>query len=183
MARTTMATLITRLRLLIGDPVIAGTPPTSVFSDDELQDFLDARRTEVLEAQILPRPTGVTGPMVSYLDYFAPRGPWEDGVVLKDAAQYAITPATSDLIRGHWTFAANQVPPVYITGNFYDLYGSAASALEAWIGKVTLEFDFSTDKQTFTRTGKRAGLAQLAEVYWRRAVQPGKRPEWRGSYW
>lgn len=186
-ARGTMAALITRLRLLIGDPLVtvAGTPPsmTSVFTDAELQDFLDSRRTEVLEAQVLPRPTGVQGPMVSYRDYFAPRGMWEDSVILKDAAQYAITPATSDLIRGHWTFAANQVPPVFITGNFYDLYGSAAAALDAWGAKVALEFDFGTDRQTFSRSQKREGLESLAKTYRRLAVQPGKRPEWRGAYW
>lgn len=179
MARASMAALISRARILISDPAGA----SQVFADDAIQDLFDERRTEVFEAQLAPAPTTVIGPVVSYLDYMAPRGCWEDSVVLKDGLNAVITPVTSDLIRGHWTFSANQVPPVFITGNYYDLYGTAVSLLEVWQAIVALEFDFAVDNQTFDRTGKRQGLAALAESYRRRAIPPGKRPDWRAIYW
>ena len=174
-----MATLITRMRVVIADPAGA----SQAFSDDDIQHAFDERRTDVFEAQLAPSPTTVVGPVVSYLDYFAPRAPWEDDLVLKDGKNAVITPSVSDNLVGHWTFATNQVPPIFITGKFYDLYGSAATLLDEWVAKVALEFDFASDNQTFDRTGKREGLSLLAATYRRRAQQPGKRPDWRAIYW
>ena len=180
MARSTMATLITRMRTQIGDPAGA----SQVFTDDELQDFLDERRFDVDEAQLVPYPTTIVGPVVSYFDYYSPhKGTWEENEVLKDGANAVITPATADRISGHWTFSVNQVPPVFITGRIFDLYGSCYSACTAWAAKVALEFDCASDNQTFDRTGKREGLLALAREFARRAVPPGRRPEWRAIYW
>lgn len=179
MARPAMANMILRLRRAIGDPAGA----SQVFAENDLQDFLDERRMEVFEVQLVPSPTTVVGLVVSYLDYTAPRGQWEEDVVLKDGTNAVLAPASSDYVRGHWTFAANQLPPVFLTGKYYDLYGSAVSALEAWIGKVALEFDFTADQQGFRRSQKREGLQALADSYRRRAMLPGKRPDWRAIYW
>ena len=59
--RTGMADLITQVRTLIGDPVVAGTPPTSTYTDQQVQDALDAHRTQVRNAPLSPLQTIAAG--------------------------------------------------------------------------------------------------------------------------
>ena len=178
--RATMADLITHVRGLVGDPAGA----TQTFADLDYQDELDRRRSDVVEAELSFRPTMVGGgPVVQYEDYWAPSGNWETGPILKSAANVVLTPDVSELLHGHWTFTAGQLPPVFITGSFYDIYGAAAAILDRWYGLVALQFDFKTDNQDFALSQKRRGLAELALIYRRRAIQPGQRPPWRSSVW
>lgn len=177
MPRSSMDDLITRLRAFTGDP--AG--PSETWNDDELEAFLDERRTDVVEAQLRYRPT--TGSTLLFHDLFAPRRWWEDSAVLSGASGNALTPTGADLLVGHWTFSSGTQIPVYITGSFYDMYGSAQAVCEAWAARVAREFDFATDQQTFDRTGKREGLLAVAAVYARKAVQPGMQPPWRSATW
>lgn len=172
-----MAALIAEVRSMTGD---TGTP---VFSDDQIQDVLDERRTDVVEAQLRTRPSFTSPGLVVFTDYFSPRRHWEGSPVLKDHTGTTLTPTTSDLIAGHWTFSGGQAQPVYITGSFYDLYGSAQALLERWAAAVAREFDFATDQQSFDRTGKRDGLLAAARVYARKAVPPAERPAWRSLDW
>lgn len=171
MARPTMATLITRLRRAVGDP--AGASQT--FSDDELQDFLDAHRLEVRTVELEPVRSVASGGAVSYLEYMAPRGSWEDSPVLQSNSYAPLTPASSDLLRGRWTFATNTLAPVYITGQVYDLYGAAVDALLAVSATASQEFDFAEDGQSFTRSQKHAGVTRQITEYARRAWPPGPR--------
>lgn len=174
--RAGMADLITALRLLIGDPMGAA----EVFADQELQDALDLRRAEVNECALAWRPQTAQGGTVTYHDYYAPRGRWEADPTLKDRSYGVLTPDTADLLTGHWTFVANVVPPVFITGYTYDLHGAAYDVLNQWAAKVTLDFDFATDGQQFARSQKRAGLIAQALEYSRRAL-PSLRAIWRAD--
>lgn len=178
MPRSSMADLIARTRTLIGDP--AGG--TQVFTDDQVQDALDDRRTDVVEALLRTRPS-FAGSAVVYHDYFAPRRQWEDSVVLYGATGTVLTPTSADLIAGHWTFASGQAQPVYITGSFYDVNGSAATLLQSWAAKVSPEFDFATDQQSFNRSQKREGLLAVALELTRTSMPPGRRPAWRSADW
>lgn len=174
--RNSMADLITRTRLLINDPAGA----SQVFSDEDIQDTLDRRRMEQNECALAWRPETAPGGTVSYHDFYAPRGDWEDSAILKDRTYAVITPDTADYITGHWTFVANQVPPVFITGVTYDLAGSAYDLLDMWASKVALEFDFQTDNQQFERSQKRSALLSLAAEYARR-IRPHGRSAWRAD--
>jgi hypothetical protein len=177
-ARVSMADVITATRLAIGDP--AGGSAT--FSDDEIQNALDGRRADVVECQLAWRPSTAAGGTVTYHDYFAPRGSWEDDVVLKDRTYAEITADTEDLVTGHWTFVANVIPPIFITGKTYDIPGAAYDLLTAWAAKVARDFDFATDGQDFSRSQKRTGLVALATEYARRMVPRGSlRPFWRAD--
>lgn len=179
MSRTAMAVLITRLRFMVGDPLIAGTPPTSTFTDDQMQDALDHHRTDVIQDLLVARMSVGAGGIQQWLDYQARSGFWEDDVVIVDALWAAVTPTTSDEMTGHWTFAASKLPPLRITGKTYDLYGAAVEILEAWAGIVRAGdgeiISFAEDGQTFTRAPRSAGLATLAEEYRRKALPAGPR--------
>lgn len=164
--RTTMSVLIGRVRSLIGDP--AGT--SAVFTDQEVQDALDAYRTAVYNA-LLSSPAVKTPSGEQYLDFYALSGNWEDGAVIRDAAYTPLTPDTSEPLLGHWGFTTGQTPPLYISGRFYDVYGAAADLLTAWAAKEKLGFDFATDGQSFSRSQKIAGLLEMARQY-RRQQSP-----------
>ena len=183
-----MGTLIERVRLMVGDPVIAGTPTTSVFTDQQIQDILDHHRVDVLQVPLIARST-ITPTGYQWLDYQARWGFWEDDVVINDAtwatitAEIAGTPPTAvytaDLLTGHWTFVASQLPTLYITGRTYDLYGAAVEVLEAWQGILRAAGEivsFSEDGQSFTRAQKGSGMAATAQEYRRKALPAG--PRW-----
>ena len=125
-----MTALITRLRRMVNDPASA----VQQFTDDELQDVLDARRDDVSYVELTGVEYVAPGGMVQYLDYWAPNGlgDWEADAELTDGTWAVVTPATSDGLKGHWTFATNQTPPVYMRGRTYDLNAAAADVLDAW---------------------------------------------------
>lgn len=174
--RSGMADIIAALRLMIGDP----SGSSAVFEDQELQDALDLRRAEVNECALAWRPQTAEGGTVTYHDYYAPRGRWEADPTLKSRSYAVLTPDTADLLTGHWTFTANQVPPIFITGVTYDLHGAAYDVLQIWAGKVALEFDFQTDNQQFERSQKRIGLIAQAQAYGR-LMAPNLRAAWRAD--
>lgn len=177
-ARTSMGVLITRLRLMVGDPLIAGTPPTSTFTDDQMQDALDHHRTDVLQDLLVPRYSIATNGTTQWLDYQARAGFWEDDVVIVNASWAAVTPTTSDELTGHWTFATSTLPPLRITGKTYDMYGAAVEILEAWSASIRAAGEivsFSEDGQSVTRSQKTTGLSSLAQEYRRKALPAGPR--------
>src|SRR5690242_10043282 len=71
-ARETMASLIRRLRWLVGDPASAD----ATWTDEDLQDALDGHRREVRYAQLCPKPT-YSGSSVSYLVFESVFSDWE----------------------------------------------------------------------------------------------------------
>jgi hypothetical protein len=182
-ARDGMTDLIARLRVMIGDPM-PGDPALAAFTDDELEAALDERRTDVSEGGLRGEPTTLAG-RIQYLTFYAPRKAWESDAILTDGLGVVLAPATggTDALNGRWTFEDSIYTPVYVTGRYYDLYGTASAVLETWAAKVALEFDFGTDQQQFDRTGKREGLLKVAREFARKARPPGSRPAWRSAAW
>ena len=160
-----MVALISRVRELVNDPAGA----SEIFSDDTVQDALDAHRLDIHHARLEPVETFSAGGTVTYLDYYASRGDWEEDAELQDAGGTLLSPSSNDWLVGHWVFASSTLPPVFITGKVYDVYGAAADVLEMWAAKTALEFDFQTDGQSFKRNQKQAALESLANRYRRRA--------------
>jgi hypothetical protein len=174
MARATLSSLITTLRELVDD---GGTP--SVFSDDTLQRHLDACRWDVYQEALAPIPAHIGGGSVAYYEYRSRHGNFETTqggtavLLVQDstgATRGTATWADVDYQRGAVTFAANQAgTALYLTGRSYDLYAAAADTLTDWAAKVALQFDFSSDQQSFSRSQKQAQLRQAAESYRRQA--------------
>ena len=169
--RTSMKDLVGKIRTLVGDPTTSGAFPNDtggLWSNQELQDFLDQRRLEVRFDILSPSPT-VSAGTYTYVDYYHPLSYWENDAVLKDASYAVLAPTTSEWLIGHWAFAAGQIPPVFIWGKTYDVNGVAADVLEAWAAKEKLSFDVATDMETFTRSQKREALLELADYYRKRS--------------
>lgn len=158
--RSTMATLIARVRLLIGDP----SGGSSQFADQDIQDVLDENRLFVRQAMLRSEVTFAPGGSFTYTDYFASLDMWEDDVLLQDGGWRTLTPLTTDNLTGHWTFAS-QIPPVYLTGKTFDVYMAAALLLERWAAAWARNYDFSADGNSFKRSQAAAGMLAQAAQY------------------
>lgn len=175
-ARSTLGSLIMRLRRMIGDPAGA----SQVWTDGELQDALDARRFDSRYLRLQEEPTHAEGGGAAYLGFRAPTGDWEEDAALYDRGYKALTPATTDCLTGRWTFGAEPDMPVRLTGKSFDLHAAAADVLEAWAAKKKLEYDFSSADQRFARGRQEQALRELAAVY-RRKSRPACVPQGRGD--
>lgn len=164
MARQSLLPLIDRLRMLVHDNGDAGT----VFSDDELEGFLDDNRTDAIEYPLTVIPERVDGATV-YRIYTAVPTYWEQDAALVDANGTTVTPSTSAPLVGRWEFSGGQAPPVYITGKFFDINAAAADVLEAWAAGEALSFDFEADGASYKRSQKAATLLRLAAQYRKKA--------------
>lgn len=162
MPRSSMAAIISRVRLLINDTLPAGQG--QIFSDDQIQDILDSSRMDVRNKALRPERT-FSGTTIQYVDYYASWTDWEDDLVLKQNLTILETPATSENIVGHWTFTASVLPPVFITGKTYDRYRAAADLLEMWAAMLVLNFDVVVGGQTFKQSQAPDALAKLSKSY------------------
>ena len=163
--RETCGGLVRRLRDLIGDSVSPDVTIRPVWSNDQLQTTLDARRQVVRYLSLTSAYTVEPGGAVVYLDYYAGCGDWETDAQLTDTAGNALTPETVDCETGYWAFASHQPLPVYLSGKTYDLYAAAADQLEKWAAKVKLEYTFSPGSGQYVRSQKFQMLQQLAASY------------------
>jgi hypothetical protein len=159
--RSSMAAIITRVRLKIFDPAGA----SQVFDDQTIQDVLDDNcRQDVYNMMLRPEPTFVTG-SIQWLDYFAELGDWEDDAVLKQFLITTVTPSLKEPIAGHWQFASTTLPGVYLTGKTYDIYRAAADLLEMRASTYALRFNATADGQTLHLEGISTNLLNLAAKY------------------
>jgi hypothetical protein len=181
--RTSMSDLITRVRTLINDP----SGGSAVFTDQQVQDWLDRTRQVVRYELLTAAPDIVPGSpspaQFNWATYVSRYTDWEaDEVIqgnLSGTAWHVLTPVTSDELTGRWTFDVvlptistsipAQLPPVFITGKIYDPYLAAAYALEMWAAILTDAYDFMSDGQTFRRSQRMSGKMLLAEAYRRNA--------------
>ena len=168
MTRSSMAALITQVRLLVGDPAGA----SAVFSDDELQTFLDNHATEAHYDLLAPEPTIAAGGATTYLTWHAAAGWWEADEVLTDSSYNELTAASADRQRGRWTFAASQ-SAVLIVGSYYDVYLAAAETVDAWLAKIKLAYDFAADGGDFKRSQQVQALQEFGASLRQRAGNGG----------
>lgn len=170
-ARPTMAYLIRRVRSLTND--VPGA--SQVFDDAEVQEHLDDTRIDFRRETLAAWPDQDAG-TVAYFEYRSEHR-WLEQTqggtarfVLEDSLGGTASAHEVDYSRGIVTFGASQAGSAfYLTARSYDPYGAAASLLEAWASKVSLDFDFQTDGQRFDRSQKAAMLRQAAGEMRRRS--------------
>jgi hypothetical protein len=173
--RDSMAQLVTRLRSLIGDTAGAAEH----FTDDRLEELLDGHRIDVRELELaaLDSYEGAGGSArVHWRELLAPYKDWEDGVVVRDYRYELLTPATTDLRNGRWTFEPELYSPaLYVTGQTYDLAGAGADALEEWASHEARSFDVQTQGAQLARSQKSEALrAQALELRRRQRISVGR---------
>ena len=135
-----MATLITKVREL------TSCTDTSVFSDEQVQAFLDRHRIELRYVYLCEIETRIPGGSVEYktfqLEGVSPRmlegnaGSDADQLFLYDSGYNALTSTAEDLVNGRWSFATQPTMPVMLLAWAYDVYAAAVDLLEEWAGKL-----------------------------------------------
>lgn len=165
--RSTMTRLIRFVRTTTND--LPGS--AQIFSDDQVQDWLDDTRQVWRYEILVPERTFLSGGSVQYLNFDSRRRYWEDDVVLVNNIYGTVTPATSDTLRGRWYFASDQATamPIMTVGQTYDPYRASGDLLMAWADRVTLDFDFQVGSDAYTRSQKIANLRAQAELCYARA--------------
>jgi hypothetical protein len=159
MMRPTMQYLVREVRRLIGDD---GPTSERVWTDEELEQFLDTYRTVVVRAPLepsFPVPTRIWKARYPY---------WEQGARLSVNGIDA-TVVTEDSVYGEWELALETSGPVTVTGRTYDVYAAAADALEAWAAREKLAYDITLDGQSLHRGQVGERLLSLAQTYRRQA--------------
>jgi hypothetical protein len=163
MARPTSAALIARVRLLINDVLPSGNG--QIFTDDQIQDVLDEGRVDIVNGELIAKPT-FSGSSIQYLDYYSKGGGgWEDGMLLKQYLTVLETPSSVEPIAGHFQFASNVFPPVYITGKIFDVYRASADLLERQAAQWALSYNVTADGQNLARSQVLPALINLANQY------------------
>ena len=168
MVRSTMTALIARLRRMIADKG-DGAGGGQVFADQDLQEFLDASRSEVRYLPLTPLQSIAPGGGVQWRIFTAPWSDWEDGAELVDTGfnplPLAPTMLTADLLTGRWEFSDSVTPGVRLSGFTYDLAAAAVDALESWAAQVKLKYDFASADQKLSRSQMISSLLTLAGTY------------------
>lgn len=165
-----MSDLISRVRLLIADPSGA----SQQFQDQDIQDILDLGRVNVRNALLRPTVSLTTNGVLNYEDYYADMGNWESDVVIQDGHFNVVSDyASVDYLTGHWNWNLpnpGKIPPLFITGKYYDIYGAAADLLERWAAAWLRSYDFTSDGQTFRRSQAAQAMREQAKQYRRQAL-------------
>jgi len=184
--RSTMLDLISRVSMMIGDPT------NTQFSQQIVQDYLDAHRDDIRFEPLKIAPTIVANastdnqPLTIFADYYSNYEWWESDVVISgtnmstNVAWAVLSPAGSDFIVGHFQFeltpfvngtAPGQYPPIFATGKVYDAYATAADLIEFWIATKMMAgtYDVTANGQTLHRSQMVAQMQKLADQYRKRA--------------
>lgn len=157
-----MADLIRRIRELIFDP----TGADQIWSDQQIQDYLDQNQALVRYLELTPLPSyvPVTG-VEEYKLYVGPCGDWETDILVQDWQYQTLTPSVSNYLLGQWEFAAHTPDPVYLTGKAYDLYATAARLLRTWAAQEKLNPDLSVSGKDLSESQKLDMMLRLATEY------------------
>lgn len=171
-ARTTMASIISRVRNMIGDTLAADAGQQ--FTDDAIQDVLDESRLVVRYAVLRAEPTLGAGGVLSYNDYYSDMEDWEDSpvTILQGPNFTTLTPATTDTLTGHWTFtlpAPGQLRPVYVIGLTYDRYAAAGELLMRWAAATAGQYNVTLAGQSLARSQAATMRMQLASKFRQKA--------------
>jgi len=160
-ARTGMANLILRLR----HEAQAGTADYTLggetyWTDDHLEDILDARRVDLWDFELMRYATYDAGGTVVYHDYFAPFGDLEEAtsgttawIVLEASGSPIGTGTyTVNYVNGHIRFTSDTAGSSrYLTARSYNLAGAAADIWRHRLGSISAYYNFTSDGQTMSR--------------------------------
>lgn len=189
--RSTTAQFVALVRDLIADQ--AGASQT--FRDDQIQDSLDRYRDEVRYEQLSAMPVILNAAStnniatVLWVDYKSRYQYWEtmdasvtgaiQGNQIPGAGAWIVlAPARSDYITGRFSFqlapfsagvAPGQYPPVFATGQVFDVYQTAADLLEMWGAQLARSYDVSTAGVSLRRSQQQDALHKQADYYRSRA--------------
>lgn len=166
MARSTMANLITRVRDLTG-------MGTADWTDDKVQDVLDANRREIRRERLAIE-ASYDGGTAYYYDFFSRYDQFEETdagtavFVVEDSqgSNKGTADWTANYVNGAVTFSVDQAgSAIYLTGRSYDIYRTASQVLRQQAGAVAGKYSFEADGHSFDRSDWFKHLIEMANRY------------------
>jgi hypothetical protein len=158
--RATTKDLRDELRILVNDPAGDG----AVFTEQQLQDFLDQERATVTQSPLEVVELRVSGGAVRRRRWRAATGDWESGVSFANQEFDEVTPTAADLYGAIWDFDAD-ADRVFITGNLHNVYGAAVECLRVLAANVAQDFDVGGIGVDAKLSQAQKGLLALIEQY------------------
>lgn len=175
MARSTLGSLITRVRELISSGTADYTVGTaSYWTDDQIQAVLDRNRLDFADSQLMPlREVNSGGTVVYYVHQcgFTNLEDTNGGTAVlyvrnSSGTRAGTTDYTLDGFAGRVTFVADTAGTVYyLTGRSYDIYAAAAEIWRSKAGHVAERFDFTADGATFRASQLVEQYTKMADKY------------------
>ena len=127
MSRDSMVWLISFLRVKINDT------DSSIWTDDELQNYLDIHRIHIVREPLLVSPSNEEGTYGQI--YYSAFGMLEADASLWDsnlscASEILSSDYTSNLVDGTFKFANSKIDRYYLDAKSYNIHGIIAECLE-----------------------------------------------------
>ncbi len=160
-ARTSLAAILTQLRLLIDDPAGA----SQMFTDDQLQIVLDQHAVQASYETLSPIENIASGGAVEYKKFISEHKFWEADAALVDGNYTTLTPTSSDYLAAKWTFSTSQNLPVLIYGQWFDINAAAAEAWELKAAAYANEYDSNVDGGSYSLSQKKDAALQMAAQF------------------
>lgn len=111
-----------------------------LWSDDDLQNYLDKHMIHVglVERELLTHDAG-------YLIYISEYDSFEEATIYNSqlSSGTAVTPSTSNLVAGKWTFTSAQNKELYLYGVAHNIYAAAADLLFELAGDPSRAYQWS----------------------------------------
>jgi hypothetical protein len=160
--RVSMESLIEKVRRNLG----MHSTYRALVSDQEVQDALDRYRMEFRTSPLRPQEAITSSGAVEWKIWTAPYEDWEDTVLLQTGNAWAtLTPTSSDLLTGRWTFAAHQTSLVYATGFSYDTAAASADLARDVANTMWMHYNFGGQGATFNREAIRDNLLEVEQAF------------------
>jgi len=170
MARSGMANLLARTRRFVDDS------GTATWTDDQLQDILDAHKYRVQREYLEMERTLVSADDYEYKIYHSRYDNYEEGGTVYfnvegvSGSQRGTADYSADYIRGVVAMTADQEgSALYLTGWSYDLNAAAADCWRERASKVSSYYDVQADGHRLSRSQWFEHCQEAAKMYDARA--------------
>jgi hypothetical protein len=169
-----MANLITRLRAMTNTGTAEYTVGTVTYWDDsQLQDHLDAHRTDI-DGLVLKSASETVDGATIYRDYYAPFQDFEEASTGSEA--WAVLDASGseistddyvvNYVNGHIRFNVNTGNATRtLRGRSYDMNRAAAQVWRQKAAHVADRFDVKTDNHSLSRSQLMKNYLEMARQY------------------
>lgn len=148
--RNGMVDLVSQFRSYLQEP------GTAIFTDDRLQQILDANSESFTQERLYPKPYYNNG-SVWYADYYLDKT-WIEGTASSTTYIFnsngtAVTNYTSDFVNGKFTFDTNTLGTAYyMNGKSFNFFKAVSEGWNEKAAYYSTNFDFQVEGRSFKKS-------------------------------
>ena len=144
---------------------------TATWTDDQLQEVLDAHRIHVVQEELECKPRWNEDGDAEYYDFYSRYGNFEEGTAVfiveaSDGTNRGTADYTANYIDGYIEFSTDQGgTTLFLTARSYDLAGAAADLWREKMAETAAYYSFKADNQQLSRSDWFAHCRAMADYY------------------